>query len=388
MNNASGNRAEKWMPVFGMKEADTKEPRRLAKVDAGASGTRLWTALDFDRYGKQHEWLRLPFSTDLSAYGTIPIPITCIRNGEGPTALLIAGNHGDEYEGQVALAKLARQIEPADVRGRILILPALNYPAVVAGRRLSPLDEGNLNRLFPGKPDGSPTEMIAHYVTSVLLPLADIVIDLHSGGRSLSYLPCCLIRAGGTEAETARLIALMRIFGAPIGSISDGAGGGGAVTLSAAAQELGVPSLTAELGGGATFSHQGEAIATQGFTRVLKHIGILPNAEAEPPPPVRLMRVEGRDAFTYAPLPGIFEPAAEIGDTVSAGQLAGVLHPIEGPHQPPTKIPFTRSGLVACRRAPALTAAGDCLFKLVVDAVPTSSRGLVSSVQASTGSPE
>jgi predicted deacylase len=157
----------------------------------------------------------------------------------------------------------------------------------------------------------------------------------------------------------------MRIFGAPIGSISDGAGGGAAVTLSAAAQALGVPSLTAELGGGATFSRQGEAIASQGVTRILKHIGILPDAETETPPPVRLMRVEGRDAFTYAPLPGIFEPAVEIGDTVSAGQLAGLLHPIEGPHQPPTEIRFARPGLVACRRAPALAAPGDCLFKLV-----------------------
>jgi predicted deacylase len=371
MNNASGNRAENWMPVFGVKDVDLIEPRRRAKVEAGASGTRLWTAVDFEQDGKQHDLLRLPFSTDLSAYGTIPIPITCIRNGEGPTALLIAGNHGDEYEGQVALAKLARRIKPNDVRGRIITLPALNYPAVVAGRRLSPLDEGNLNRLFPGKPDGSPTEMIAHYVTSALLPLADIVIDLHSGGRSLSYLPCCLIRAGGTEAETQQLIELMRIFGAPIGSISDGAGGGGAVTLSAAAQALGVPSLTAELGGGATFSRQGEAIASQGVTRILKHIGILPNAETEPPPPVRLMRVEGRDAFTYAPLPGIFEPAVEIGDTVSAGQIAGIIHPIEGPHQPPTEIRFARPGLVACRRAPALTAPGDCLFKVVADVFAT-----------------
>ncbi|MDR7225273.1 succinylglutamate desuccinylase/aspartoacylase family protein, partial [Aminobacter aminovorans] len=143
-----------------------------------AGETRIWTTLGFDRDGKQHDWLRLPFSTDRSAYGVIPIPITCIRNGEGPTALLIAGNHGDEYEGQVALSKLARQLDPLDIRGRILILPALNYPAVVAGRRLSPLDRGNLNRLFPGEANGTPTQMIAHYVSSVLLSMADIVIDL------------------------------------------------------------------------------------------------------------------------------------------------------------------------------------------------------------------
>jgi len=334
---------------------------------APAGETRIWTSLDFDRDGKQHDWLRLPFSTDQSAYGTIPIPVSCIRNGKGPTALLIAGNHGDEYEGQVALGKLARQLGSEQVRGRIIILPSLNYPAVAAGRRLSPIDEGNLNRLFPGEANGSPSQAIAHYVSSILLPMADLVVDLHSGGKSLSYLPCCLIRSGNTAAETARLIELMQIFGAPIGSISDGAGGGGATTLSATAQALGVPALTTELGGGGTFSHVGEAIAMQGLQRVLKHMGLLPHVQTEPAPPVRLMRVDGRDAFTYAPMHGIFEPAVEIGDTVVAGQCAGLIHPLESPCKPVAEIRFAQSGLVACRRAPAITAPGDCLFKLVTD---------------------
>jgi predicted deacylase len=332
-----------------------------------AGETRIWTTLDLEKDGKQHGFLRLPFSTDLSAYGTIPIPITCIRNGEGPTALLVAGNHGDEYEGQIALSKLARQIEPADVRGRIIILPALNYPAVAAGRRLSPLDVGKLNRLFPGQANGAPTEMIAHYVVTVLLPLSDLVIDLHSGGRSLSYYPCCLIRDGGIEAETAKLVELMKIFGAPVGSISDGSGGGASTTLSAAAQSCGVPALTAELGGGGGVSRAGEAIATQGLRRVLRHIGILPRVETEPPPPVRMMRVEGKDAFIYAACRGIFEPCVGIGDSVHAGQCAGFIHPIEGAHRPTEAIYLAKSGFVACCRFPAITDPGDCLFKLLSD---------------------
>jgi len=332
-----------------------------------AKDTRIWTDVDFDRDGKQITCLRLPFSSDRSAYGTIPIPIVCIRNGKGPTALLVAGNHGDEYEGQVALGKLARQLDARELCGRIIILPALNYPAVDAGRRLSPLDQGNLNRMFPGDANGSPTQMIAHYVSKVLLPLADIVIDLHSGGTSLFYLPCCLIRTGKTETETAQLIELMAVFGAPIGSVSDGSGGGGATTLSATAQSLGIPALTAELGGGAAMSSKGEALARDGVLRVLKHLGILPDAIVEPVGPTRSMRVDGRQAFTYAPVRGIFEPAVELGDEVHAGDLAGIIHPIAGPSEPITAIRFEQSGLVACQRAPALTEPGDCLFKLVVD---------------------
>ncbi|MCX8570856.1 succinylglutamate desuccinylase/aspartoacylase family protein [Aminobacter sp. MET-1] len=332
-----------------------------------ANETRIWTDVDFRRDGKQVSCLRLPFSSDRSAYGTIPIPIICIRNGDGPTALLIAGNHGDEYEGQVALGKLARQLDERDLRGRIILLPALNYPAVDAGRRVSPLDEGNLNRMFPGDANGSPTRMIAHYVSTVLLPLADIVIDLHSGGTSLLYLPCCLIRVGKTEAETARLVELMHVFGASIGSISDGSGGGGATTLSATAQMLGIPALTTELGGGASMSRQGEALARNGILRVLKHMAILPDAIVEPAAKTRSMRVDGRQAFTYAPVGGIFEPAVALGDEIQTGDLAGIIHSVAEPATAPRSVHFGQSGVVACQRALALTEPGDCLFKLVVD---------------------
>lgn len=329
--------------------------------------TRIWTQLDFDGEGKQSDWLRLPFSSDMSAYGFVPIPIVCIKNGEGPTALLVAGNHGDEYEGQVALGKLARLIQPSNVRGRIIILPALNYPAVEAGRRVSPLDEGNLNRMFPGDAAGSPTQMIAHYVCDVLLPMADVVVDLHSGGRSLQYLTCSLVRSGATKEEEAVLFDLLDAFGAPIASISDGSGGGGGTTLSAVAQQRKIPVLTAELGGGATLSREGLWLAEKGLYRILKHYGILPNIAVEAGCRPRLMMVDGRGAFTYAMQRGIFEPAADLGQMVSADQIAGVIHPIEWPLRTAEVVRFPQAGMVACRRAPSLASPGDCLFKVMVD---------------------
>ena len=68
----------------------------------------------------------------------------------------MAGNHGDEYEGEIALGRLIRRLDPARVRGEITILPMANVPAVMAARRRSPLDNGNLNRAFPGSPGGTP----------------------------------------------------------------------------------------------------------------------------------------------------------------------------------------------------------------------------------------
>src|SRR5207302_483256 len=76
----------------------------------------------------------------------------------------MAGNHGDEYEGQVALGRLIRELDPAEVQGRIIILPSANFPAAMAGSRTSPLDQGNLNRSFPGDPTGGPTAQIAYYI--------------------------------------------------------------------------------------------------------------------------------------------------------------------------------------------------------------------------------
>ncbi|MEM5461076.1 succinylglutamate desuccinylase/aspartoacylase family protein [Paraburkholderia phytofirmans] len=329
--------------------------------------TRIWTPVDFNRDGKQTGSLRLPISNDLSAYGWIPIPIVCIRNGSGPTAVLIAGTHGDEYEGEVALLELARSIEASQITGRIVILPAINFPAVDAGRRVSPIDEGNLNRLYPGEPHGTATQMIAHYVTSVLLPMADLVVDLHSGGRSLDHTPCAIIRPSPDKELNDRLMELVRVFGAPISYITDGKGGGGNTTLPAAAEQQRVPVITAELGGGATLCAYGKELAHAAVLRLLHHVGIRVDPTLMRPPVTRMMEVPGWGFFVYAESDGLFEPAAAAGDEVTAGQHAGYLHSIERPTEPPISLVFGASGLVACRRFPTLTKRGDCLYSLMRD---------------------
>ncbi|RWA51881.1 succinylglutamate desuccinylase [Cupriavidus sp. UYMSc13B] len=329
--------------------------------------TRIWSPIDFNRDGKQSDCLRLPISTDLSAYGWIPIPAVCIRNGDGPTAVLIAGTHGDEYEGQIALMEMARSIEPNQINGRIIILPALNYPAVEAGRRVSPIDEGNLNRVYPGKAHGTATEMIAHYVTEVILPMADIVVDLHSGGRSLEYQPCALIRPSAERERHQRLLELVRVFGAPVSYLTDGKGGGGNTTLPAAAELLGVPVITAELGGGATYQQKGRDIASFGVRRLLSHLGIREDSEVAAANETRMTEVPGREYYLYAESDGLFEAAVAVGEDVEAGQHAGYLHSFTNPASQPVRLLFPTSGLIACRRFPTLTRRGDCLYSLMRD---------------------
>ena len=152
----------------------------------------IYSEIDYQADGKQTGYLRLPHSVHRSAYGWIPIPIVQIKNGDGPTILLMAGIHGDEYEGQVAVARLAKDLQPEMLNGRVILLPMANFPAAKAGQRTSPIDDVNLNRSFPGDPAGTVTPIIAHYVESVLMKMADYAIDLHSGGSSLHYVPTVL----------------------------------------------------------------------------------------------------------------------------------------------------------------------------------------------------
>ncbi|HEX3953867.1 MAG TPA: succinylglutamate desuccinylase/aspartoacylase family protein [Stellaceae bacterium] len=330
--------------------------------------SRLTAEIDFDKPGKHHGFVRLPYSVHRSAYGWIPIPIVSIRNGEGPRVLLMAGNHGDEYEGQVALGKLIRSLEPRDVTGRIIILPSANFPAAMAGMRTSPLDDGNLNRSFPGDPYGGPTAQIADYIETVLLPQCDYVFDFHSGGSSLTYIPSSLMRRPETPAGVEEGVRMMRTFGAPIGYLAEG--GWGEHTLTAAAARAGVKHMGTEIAGGGQVTPSALRVIEAGIRRLLSAIGAI---SGEPPPPAaqtRIMAVRGADYYVYAPDPGLFEPLAELGDEVAGGAPAGLIHPHDTPWREPAMASFGRAGTVICKRVPGRVERGDCLFHLATDFTP------------------
>jgi predicted deacylase len=328
--------------------------------------TTLWSEVDFNRDGKQVDWIYLHHSVTRSAYGEIMIPITVVKNGPGPTVLLMAGNHGDEYEGQIALVKLIRWLKPEHIRGRVIILPAANLPAAMAGARVSPLDAGNLNRSFPGDPDGTPTQRIAHYVDSVLFPLCDGFHDLHSGGSSLQYLPFASMRHSGDADLDRRSLAALKAFAPPIAIIWAFSGAG---TYAASAANLRkVPNLGGEFGSGGAVDRAGLALVEAGIRRFLVHFGILPSDAAEAPTAqTRLMEIKGRHYYVYAPDHGVFEPAVDLGQDVSTGQLAGHVHFVDNPGREPVPCHFKADGMVICRRSFGRVERGDCVFHLASD---------------------
>jgi predicted deacylase len=328
--------------------------------------TMIFTDVDYNRDGKQVDWLHLPHSVTRSAYGTIAMPIAVVKSGPGPTVLLMSGNHGDEYEGQIALAKLIRTLEPEQIKGRVIILPAANFPAAMAGERVSPIDGGNLNRAFPGNADGTPTFAISHYIDSVLFPMADYFHDLHSGGSSLEYLPFCSMRLSNDKALDDKALAALNAFNAPLGLVWAYSPD---QRLSAVASlKRGIVSLGGEFGGSGRVSIAGVATVERGVRRLLAHAGVL----AEPVPadggkPTRLVELKGRDYYVYAPEPGLFEPFVELGADVKKGDPCGQVHFIDNPARAPVPCFFRTSGMVICKRHPGRVERGDCVAHLATD---------------------
>ena len=310
--------------------------------------SRPSTRIDFEKDGKQCEFLQLPHSVHRSAYGWLPVPLVCIKNGEGPTVLLTSGVHGDEYEGQVTLSRLIREIDPAEVTGRIIIMPMANYPAAKAGLRTSPIDDLNLNRVFPGDAEGSPTLMLAHYMESVLMPLAGYALDLHSGGSSLMYLPTVILRAAPmSEAVQTEVVELGRVFGTPYGFFFPPGQGGGTTNMAAAARH-GIVGIGTEMGGSGAVTPEYLRYCEAGVRRVLRHIGVwhgAVGADEQPAVETRMLSANTWESFCYATEDGLFEPLVELGDEVEKGQLAARIHTPETPWREPEEVHFDAAGL-------------------------------------------
>ena len=225
-----------------------------------SSPSRISVTVDFDQPGRQFGLYKIPWSDNSQPSGHIG-PMAVLANGEGPTLLLTGGVHGDEYAGPVAIMRLAHELDLVRLQGRLILLPSLNTPAVQAALRCSPLDDGNLNRAFPGDPNGGPTAMIAHWLETQVLPLCDGAIDFHSGGTSSDYEPIVMVNRSPGELF-ARNMQLVRAFGVELvwlmGALNDNR------SVNAASERAGVPMFACELGGKGESDPQMTQIAYDG----------------------------------------------------------------------------------------------------------------------------
>lgn len=325
--------------------------------------SRITASIDFDQDGFQTGTLRVPHSVDRSAYGHIPIPIAVRKQGEGPTVLLTGGNHGDEYEGPVALMKLLQRLPAMQINGRIIVVPGLNFPAYLAGRRTSPIDGANMNRVFPGKRDGTITEMIAHYVDTELFPRADFIFDIHSGGQSFDHFPTLLVYPPKDRDTRAYYMGLIEAFGSPHAMVMDLLGEDR--TYGAAVERQGKLFLCGEFGGFGTCNPRNLPIVEGGLDRLLVALGVTSSTSLDlPPARTAYMKVEGHQHYVFASLGGIYEPAVSLGDWVNEGDIAARVFNPHAPWEAPRVVHFAGRGRVVCLRSFAGVEAGDCLVVL------------------------
>jgi N-alpha-acetyl-L-2,4-diaminobutyrate deacetylase len=327
------------------------------------------TDIDFDKDGKQVSYLRAPMSSNSSAWGSLLTPIAVLKNGSGPTLLLVGGNHGGEYEGVVCLLKLIRELQAEQIQGRVIIIPALNLPAVRAGQRLSPLDGRDMNRVFPGRWNGTITEVMAHYVHECILPLCDAVVDLHSGGVSLSLLPYISMHYLDDEEQQRKTWEAMMAFQAPVALVMKEISGPG--LLDYAVERAGKVFLCAEIGGRGALSPDTLAIAETGVRNLLCHFGLMEGQvltrEAQGLQPVRVMEVPEPSCYHVTHHDGIFESFCEVGDWVEAGQPLGQVHFVQQPQREPHRIDAQRHGMLIGRRGPGIVEVGDTVVALACD---------------------
>ncbi len=318
--------------------------------------------VDFNAQGKHSGYIRLAHSVSRSAYGWLPVPVVSIKNGKGPKIVVMAGNHGDEYEGQIIVQALINTLEAKDIEGQLILLPMANFPAAQAGMRTSPIDQVNMNRVFPGDPQGSTTQVMAHFIETVVLSGADYFIDIHSGGQSLEYLPLAMANIEGDDTHQQRLKGMLdslaltytMLFGDDDQSWFSAAG----------AYRQGACAVTVELGGGGRVNNQYRVKFQSALLRFFSVVKLYSNDVEEIKQTTQYVESKAnQQVFSY--VNGLFEPLVALGDSVKTGQLLAYIHHPETPLSKATEIFSSSDGSVICQRAMAPTQRGDCLFELV-----------------------
>jgi N-alpha-acetyl-L-2,4-diaminobutyrate deacetylase len=318
--------------------------------------------VDLDRAGKHVGHLEIPRSTNTSGWSHQFVPIASVKGGDGPVALVFGGVHGDEPEGQVAALNLAREAVPEAVSGQLIVIPCASPEASRAYTRLWP-SGANLNRSFPGSPEGSPDEQLADFVSRMLIPRAELVVDMHSGGRGSICPPWSEMHLVEDADQRRQMVAGMLAWNTDFHFVYIDVAGSG--LLVGEAERQGKIVVSTELGGGGQVTAATHRIARDGLANVLRHFGVLPGEPVtraglglEPP---TIARATEEECYVFAPESGLWETFVDVRERVEAGQPLGQMHFLERPDRQTFVVHAGIAGVVCSIRAIATTEQGDKL---------------------------
>ena len=253
----------------------------------------------------------------------IDVPVVDVTGAaDGPRLTVIAGVHGCEYASMAAVRQWSAGLAGRDLRGRVTVVPVLNLPAFSARSPfVVPADGKNLNRCFPGDPNGSLAERLAHAAFTKVITGSDALIDAHCGDLPEALEPFALYEAGPAE-DKALEIAVAYGLGYVIRQ-APGPGRAVGGTTSAAAAAVGIPAITAEAGGCGLIEQSAVDLHLRGLGRVLATLGM--DAAAESDGALPAPTVLSQFLWLRSEADGWWQPAVGPGDSVAEGQLLGTV---------------------------------------------------------------
>lgn len=299
----------------------------------------------------------LPVSK-LSNHTPITLPVH-VLHGEspGPAMFVSAAVHGDELNGVEIIRRVLRTLAPGNIKGTLLCVPVVNAYGFIGRSRYLP-DRRDLNRSFPGSPNGSLAARLAHLLLTEVVKRCQIGIDLHTAAVHRVNLP--QIRCDTTRGRQTREIALA--FGAQV--VLESAERGG--SLRKAAREAGVDVLVYEGGEGLRFDEFAIKAGVDGIARVMLQIGMLERPDTEEtdglPGGVRQALHANAARWVRAPEGGVLRTNKRIGDAVGEGEQIGVIaNPYEASDTP---VRAPRRGIIVGATTLPIVNMGDALFHI------------------------
>jgi predicted deacylase len=270
----------------------------------------------------------------LAAFAGLDVPVIEVAGDEpGPRLSVIAGVHGCEYASIAGVRRWAAGLAGRPgrrLRGTVTVVPVVNLPAFWARSPfVVPEDGKNLNRCFPGSPDGTLAERLAFAVFGQVITGSDAVVDVHAGDLVEALQPFVMYDGGPAEAtarELATAYGLRYVVRQAPGPRQVVAG-----SSSGAAAAAGIPAITAEAGGCGLVTEDAVAAHVRGLDGVLRYLGMSPGdvAAGEPAPAPAPVYLNGF-VWPRTPSAGWWEPAVRVGETVSAGQVLGTVSTLDG----------------------------------------------------------
>ncbi len=259
----------------------------------------------------------------------IEVPVVEAAGSEdGPKLTVIAGVHGCEYASMAAVRQWSASLAGRNLRGSVTVVPVLNLPAFQARSPfVVPEDGKNLNRCFPGDPDGTLAERLAHATFTRVITGSDALIDAHCGDLPEALEPFTLYEAGPSEDKA---LALAVAYGLGY-VIRQEPGPGRAVggTTSAAAAEVGIPAITAEAGGCGLIEQAAVDLHVRGLDRVLTALGMDGSPAAAGGVLEAAPTVLSRFIWLRSEAAGWWQPAVSPGESVTDGQLLGTVSTLD-----------------------------------------------------------